>query len=211
VQLRIHDESASFLAGCGGFLRAAEAENSMIATPVARMLAAPDPDDAGAYLACAVDRGAVVAVALHTPHGGVLVSAGPTVALELFAADMSERGLRPKSVVGPVESREAFARAWRAHTGFAEALRFRLRHFILTGAPAATQARGMMRRPEAGEYELLADWQAAFLIEAGLSDDPVRVRAKLARRIERGLLRVWDDGGLASCAGFTLANADGAR
>jgi GNAT superfamily N-acetyltransferase len=201
VQLRIHDDPMSFLADAGAFLRAAEAENSIIATPVAGMIAAPDADEAGAYLGCAVDRGRVIAAALHS-SGGVLVTGGPEAAFELFAADMAGRNRRPRSVVGPLASCEAFARVWRERTGYAYALRFQLRHFALTDAPAAPRASGTMRLPERSEHELIADWQVAFVVEAGLPDDAARVRASLARRIERGLVRVWDDDGAVCFAGY---------
>jgi len=210
VQLRIHDDPASFLADAGAFLRAAEAENSIIATPVARMIAAPDSDDAGAYLACAVDGGRVIAAALHS-SGGVLVTSGPEAAFELFAADMAGRNRRPKSVVGPLASCEAFARVWRERTGFAHALRFQLRHFALTGAPAAPRASGNMRLPEPDEHELIADWQEAFLVEAGLPDEVARVRANLARRIDRGLVRVWDHHGAVCFAGYAEIGEGGGQ
>jgi hypothetical protein len=154
------------MAEAGAFLRAAEAENSIIAMPIARMIAAPEPDGAGAYLACALDRDAVVAKAVHPSSGGALVTAGPERALELFAADMAERNRRPKSIVGPLDACEAFTRVWRDRAGCAHALRFHLRHFILTTLPSMPQTRGEMRRPEASEYALIADWQAAFTAQA---------------------------------------------
>ena len=59
-----------------------------------------------------------------------------------------------------------------------------------------------MRLPERGEHELIADWQVAFVAEVGLPDEAARVRASLVRRLERGLVRVWDDGGAVCFAGY---------
>ena len=165
------------------------------------MIAAPDPDDAGAYLACAVDRGSVIAAALHS-SGGVLVTGGPRRRSSFSLPTWRSAYRRPKGVVGPLASCEAFARVWRERTGFAHALRFQLRHFALTDTPTAPRASGNMRPPERGEHELIADWQEAFLVEAGLPDEAARVRANLARRMERGLVRVWDDDGAVCFAGY---------
>lgn len=203
MQLTVHDRPGSFHAETAAFLRAAEAEYSTIAIPVARMIEAPEPGDADAYLASVADAGTVVAAAMKMQRAqGVLITAGPAAAHALIANDLHHRGVKPRSVVGPLGACEAFARAWRDATGEAHSLRFHLRHFELTAAPSAPPARGRMRRPDADDKEQLVAWQIAFIAEAYVPEDPAHTRAAAVRRFERGALRIWDDEGIVAFAGF---------
>jgi hypothetical protein len=185
LQFTAHDDAASFRRR-GAFLRAAEAENSIISAPATRISARPHDDDAGSYFVTVSDAGVVVAAAFHGSSGGVLVTAGPDPAFALIAADLAGRERKPKSVVGPLAACEAFARAWREHTGQTHALRFHLRHFALTQIPHVHPAGGCMRAPGPGEYELIADWQTAFNDELRLPEDAAPTRRKIMQRIERG-------------------------
>jgi len=203
VQLRIHDDPAGFLADAGAFLRTATAENSAIMTLLGRMIAAPVPDDADPYFACAIDRGTVVAAAVYASSSTLQITAGPASAFALFATGLAARERQPKCMVGPRESCEAFGEAWRELTGGAFKLRFNLRHLALTATPAPSNTRGEMRRPQPGDYELIADWLCAFMLEAQLpAEEPARLRARLRQRMERGFTRVWFDDGAVSFAGF---------
>ena len=207
----MHADAAGFIAEAAAFLRAAEVENSMIATPALRMATAPSEDDVGIYLASVSDGEKVVAAAFHGGSGGILLSAAPDAAMALIARDIADRVRKPEGLVGPLTSCEAFARAWRERTGQAHVLRFHLRHFELTANPVASPASGHLRVPDPGERPLITDWQEAFLDEAGLPDDKERTRRNLARRIERGLARVWDDGGAVAFVGFGEGAAATAR
>jgi predicted GNAT family acetyltransferase len=129
----------------------------------------------------------------------------------LIARDLAQRGRTPKSAVGPLAACEAFARIWCEQTGESYRTAFRLRHFELTGNPVRSSAPGRLRLPEAREHDLLADWQVAFFDEVGLPDERARARRNIARRIERGLVRVWDDDGAVAFVGFGDSPAATAR
>jgi uncharacterized protein len=202
LELTVYEEARQFAAEADLFLRTEEAANSMIAMPAARIASRPNEDDAGSYMAIVRDAGAVVAAAFHGAFGGMLLTSAPDVAVALFAIDMAARGRRPKSLVGPLQACEAFARAWSERMPQAHVLRFHLRHFELTSAPIPGQVAGHLRLPDAGEHALLADWQLAFIEELALPDDRARVRRNLEQRLERGLIRVWDDAGATAFAGF---------
>lgn len=202
VRLTVHDDPAAFLAAAGRFLRAAEAENSIITTPVARMVAAPHSDDAGAYLATADDGAGVVAAAFKAGPGEALVTAGPDAALAVIAGDMAARGIELRGIVGPLASCEAFARRWRERTGRGHRLRFHLRHFALTVMPALPPVSGRMREPDPGERSALADWAAAFVAELDMPDSQQRARASFSRRFHGGRIVVWDDRGTVAMAGY---------
>lgn len=211
MELTVHDHAVSFLACAGVFLSAAEAENSIMATPAARMVEAPRDDDAGSYFATATDSGTVVAAAFLDPDGGLLLTAGPDSALALIAADLADRGRTLRRMVGPLAACEALASHWRERTGQAHVLRYHLRHFELRQPPRPQAASGRLRTAAAAEQELVVDWAIAFIAEVGHPDDPTQARRKTLQRIERGQMRVWDDGGVVSYAGYSEARADTAR
>jgi GNAT superfamily N-acetyltransferase len=204
VRLIVHDDAASFIATAASFLAQAEAENSMIAIPVARMMATPHVDDADAYLATMHDRAGMVGAALQAALGGVLLTAAPPDALSLLASEMAARGRHPRSVLGPLDVCEAFARTWRDATGESHVLRFHLRHYELRQAPLAVSTPGLMRAPRPDEHELIAQWHAEFAAEVHLHEEPARHRGNAMRRIAAGQVRLWDDNGTGvAYAGFT--------
>jgi len=211
LELEAYDDPRRFLDRAAAFLRAAEVENSMIVLPAERMVSAPQDDDAGCYWATVSANDAVVNAAFHSPVGGVLITSGPDAACALVAADMAARERAPNSIVGPLTSCEAFARAWREHTGQVHELRFHLRHFELTQPPPTFAARGCARLPYASESELLVGWSLAFVAEVELPDSAEQTRRRALGRIERGQFRVWDDAGPVACAGFGADASDTVR
>jgi hypothetical protein len=211
IHLTVHENAAGFLATAGAFLKSSEAENNIVSISAARMISGPARDDADTYLASVEHQGAVVAAALHGSSGGVMLTGGPAPALTLLAADMAERRRAPKSMVGPLAACETFAREWIGRTGQRHALRFHLRHYELHRWPSLLRARGHMRVPRQDEHDLLLAWQLSFIEEIRLSDDPARVQRLFARRLEQGMVRVWDDDGVVSLAGYGDGGTDVAR
>jgi ribosomal protein S18 acetylase RimI-like enzyme len=211
MHLTVHDSAAGFLTNAGAFLNASEAENSIVSISAARIISAPTRDDADTYLASIEDAGAVVAVALHSSAGGVLLTAGPAAGLTLLAADMAARGRAPKSMIGPLAACETFAHEWNGRTGQRHSLRFHLRHYELRSPPSVPRAPGHMRAPRPDEHDLLLGWQLAFIDEVRLSDEPAKAQRVFARRLEQGMVRVWDNDGIVALAGYGDGGTDVAR
>jgi GNAT superfamily N-acetyltransferase len=213
LQLTVHDSAKGFLAAAAPFLKTSEAETSMMIIAASRMMSAPAGDDAGVYLGSVEHDGAIVAAALLGGDGGMMLTAAPAPALTLFAADMSSRRRAPRSMVGPLDACEAFAREWAARTGRRHALRFHLLHYELRRRPSPqpSAARGRMRAPTPAEHALLVSWQLAFIGEINLADDSVRAQRVFARRLAQGAVRVWDDVGVVALAGYGDGGTDVAR
>jgi len=211
IHLTVHENAADFLAAAGAFLSLSEAENSIVSISAARMVSGPTGDDADAYLATVEHEGAIVAAALHGSSGSVMLTGRSAPALTLLAADMAERSRALKSMIGPLTACETFAREWIGRTGQRHALRFHLRHYELHRQPSLAQAPGHMRLPRQDEHDLLLAWQLAFIEEVTLSDDPARAQRLFARRLEQGTVRVWDDDGVVSLAGYGDGGTDVAR
>ena len=210
MHLTVHENAAAFLATAGAFLKISEAENSIVTIAAARMISGPLRDDADTYLASVEDRGATVAAVLQG-DAGMLLTSGPGPALAMFAADMAQRRRAPRSMVGPLAACESFVREWAGRTGQRHTLRFHLRHYELRRPPFVPQARGNMRMPRQDEHDLLLTWQLSFVEEVGMSDEPARVRRVFGRRLEQGMVRVWDDGGVVAMAGYGDGGTDVAR
>ncbi len=211
LRLAVHDDAPGFVAAADAFLRLAEAENNAIAAGAARMVSAPNDDDVGCYLATVSDATGVIGAASMGASGTVLLTAAPDAAIALVANDLADRERKLKGLVGPLTQCEAFARVWCERTGQAHVLRFHLRHFELTGNPVLTAAPGRLRLPDTGEHALIVDWQDAFFDEVGLTDDRAPARRNVLRRVERGLVRLWDDDGVVSYIGFGESAAGTAR
>ena len=196
LALTVHDDAAGFVAAAESFLRRSEAENSMIAMPAARMVSAPNDDDPGIYLATVTDSDTVVAAALHGGSGGVLLTAAPQAAVSADRSryrrarpDADERG-GPARGMRSLRARLARADGPGAHAGISPA------PFRTDRQPGVrSRRRESCACPKPSEHDLIADWQIAFIEEVGLPDERARARRNVARRIERGLVRVWDHGG----------------
>jgi len=210
MHLTVHENAADFLAAAGAFLKISEAENSIVTIAAARMISGPVRDDADTYLASVEDRGEIVAAVVQG-GAGMLLTSGPAAALTLFAADMAQRRRAPKSMAGPLAACESFIRDWASRTGQRHTLRFHLRHYELRRPPSVPRARGHMRVPRQDEHELLLIWQISFVEEVGMADEPARVRRVFGRRLEQGMVRVWDDNGIVALAGYGDGGTDVAR
>jgi len=210
MHLTVHENATDFLAAAGAFLKISEAENSIVTIAASRMISGPVRDDADTYLASVEDRGEIVAAVVQG-GAGMLLTSGPAAALTLFAADMAQRRRAPKSMVGPLAACESFIRDWAGRTGQRHTLRFHLRHYELRRPPSVPRARGHMRVPRQDEHDLLLIWQISFVEEVGMADEPARVRRVFGRRLEQGMVRVWDDDGIVALAGYGDGGTDVAR
>jgi len=211
MQLTVHQDAKTFLAVAGAFLKGSEVENSTISISAARMISAPTRDDAETYLASVEHEGGVVAATMHGHAGGALLTAAPAAAVAMLADDMADRRCVVKSMIGPLAACESFALRWLHRTGQRHALRFHLRHYKLCPPPSPQHARGRMRSPRQDEYDLLLSWQLAFIGEVRLTDDPAKLQRVFAQRLEQGMVRVWDDGGIVALAGYGDGGTDAAR
>ena len=66
-----------------------------------------------------------------------------------------------------------------------------------------------MRHPQPSEYDRIVDWICDFVVEARLPpEERERVRTRFMPRMQRGLVRVWDDGALVSLAAYGEIEGD---
>ncbi len=228
-------DTEEFLAVAGEYLRAEPARNSVVLTvtedlrvkaaarfPTAQSPTAHPPAAApGSGLdeplfgwwrppACpdAESAGEIGAVCMHTPEFPVLLTRVSGQAAAELARDLAAAGRQLPGVNAAQEAADAFAAAWRDHTGDAVTLYRRMRLFRLGQLVRPAPGPGGAARPATErDHDLLAGWFDAFAREVG---DPPRhdSRAVVGERLGYGGITVWEAGGVpVSIAGRTRAVA----
>ena len=168
----------------------------------ARALGADAQPNLDALLATVEEESRTVAVGLQRAPGPLVIGDSDPHAAAFMARALGRDDADLPGVFGGLPSCEAFARAWHTTTGHAHRHRFHLRSYALGASIPAMRAPGRVRRARESETDLMADWMVAFVTEAGVPDDIARVRASTIRRIDAGLLWLWDDHGARSLVGI---------
>jgi GNAT superfamily N-acetyltransferase len=205
-----HTDPEAFLAAAQPVLaRSAESAAAFVAW-TRGLRANPAADGGPAYLATFADGGDFGA-ALRRSDGPLVFENSDPAAAVAFADDLAAQAPRLQGVVGALSACEAFARAWRERTGRGHALRFHLRHHMLTEVTPAPRVPGMARIADGLDCDWLVESQFAFVQEAGVPDNPERILAAIPKRVAHGDFWIWDDRAPVSCAGWTDAGDDTAR
>jgi predicted GNAT family acetyltransferase len=205
-----HTDAESFLSAAQPVLARSEESAAAFAAWTRGLHANPATDGAPVYLATFAHAGSFGA-ALRRPDGPLVFEDSDPAAAVAFAADLAPQSPRLQGVVGSRRACEAFAHAWRECTGRVPALRFHLRHHMLTQVAPVPLASGKPRSAGSEDCDWLVESQFAFILEAGLPDNPERMLAAIPKRVARGDFWIWDDGAPVSFAGWTDAGGDAAR
>ncbi|MGW2417917.1 GNAT family N-acetyltransferase [Streptomyces sp. NPDC001709] len=195
-----------FLSRAGGFLRSRPALHTVPLTVTdALRRRGLHAYSAEAPLFGVLDDGTVRAALLHTPPFPVHVSALAPREAEALAVRLTELGRPVSGISGPPETAEAFAAAWRRHTGTTAVLSQRKRLYRL-GELTVPRPRpaGRARIAGTGDRELLIGWKAGFDADTGhgVGTDAA---AWADARITEGGITLWEtaDGTPVSLAGVT--------
>jgi len=170
----------------------------------------PEPDEAP-YLATYVDDAGAAGLAFRRRDYAVRIENSDDAAAVAFARDIEADWPQLQGVVGTLDACAAFARAWHGLTGRAHALRFHLRSHVLTEVNPVPNPSGTMRAATEADVFWVIAALAAFIVEAGLPDEPTGAAELAPRGIERDEIRIWDDGGPLAFARWTPAGMDTAR
>ncbi|CAN5537658.1 GNAT family N-acetyltransferase [soil metagenome] len=196
------------------FLLEHEAENNLMLGIVADLTKSTIWSDQPPYLAVVTDNGEVVAAAFRTPPHNLGVSRAPAEALELIADDVHSPYPTLRGVLGPKETSQAFARAWRERTGQAYRLGIAQRIYQLEHVTPPENVPGELRPATQDDADLLVNWMQAFEHEAYRDDERPRraeriVDAYLSSDV-RGLY-MWIDQEPVSMAGYAGPTPNGVR
>ena len=154
------------------------------------------------WFAAVEEADTVVAAALRTPPHNLVVSAGPSPAMEILVADAVKATAPLTGVSGKKDSSHALASAWSRISGRPFRLKAADRIHKLVAVSTVPQATGRIRELADGEISLYCSWLSQFMNEAGVLTD-LRDIGKLAKaRIAFHQAWVWDDGGPVSMASW---------
>lgn len=187
-------ESAEVMADRAGALLRSRIEHNVLATVLE---AAGRTAGAAALYAYIEDaHGRVVAAALRTPPHPLLASVMSEEAAEALMSAWIPVDPECSGVVAVPEVARSVAAAWERRTGGTSSLTMAQALHVLDRviAPARPPA-GRLRPARGDERELLVEWSLAFSRESGALIDPEEM---VGRRLEQGLLHVWDDDGPVS-------------
>ena len=202
LRLVLHPHPQSFIDAAMPLLdRHRAGYSGLLAWARALGAAAAEPNP-GALLATVEDESRTIGVGLQRAPGPLVIGDSDPHAAAFMARALGRDDADLPGVLGGLSSCEAFARAWHTTTGHAHRHRFHLRSYALGASIPAMRAPGRVRRARESETDLMADWMVAFVTEAGVPDDIARVRASTIRRIDAGLLWLWDDHGARSLVGI---------
>jgi len=205
-----HSDPEAFLAAAAPVLARSAASAAAFRAWVGGLKAEPRPQDGSPYLATYGD-GASFGAALARPDGPLVFEDSDPAAARAFAHDLAPERPQLVCIVGTRRACEAFAHAWRERTGRNAVLRYTLRHHMLTQVEPVPAVSGAVRIAIPDDGDWLSEAQYAFMKEAGVPDNPERMRASIPSRITQGRFWIWDDGGAVAYAGWSAAGAGAAR
>jgi predicted GNAT family acetyltransferase len=204
MDLTRHTDPDAFLAAFTPMIERGAASASFFVGYAHAMKRTPPPEGERVYFATCVDRG-VFGAAFQREEGPVVIGESDAAAAVAFAEDLARDWPQLQGVVGAPAACDAFAARWTQLTGRVARLRARLRQHALTAVNRVAAAPGASRVAVAKDETWLIGRQIAFIAEAGVPDSPERIRTMLPKRVGRGEIRIWDDGGPVAYAGFTDA------
>lgn len=199
----------------GDFLRAREAEHNLILGLCSNVRAAktnpfgPLPP----YFAVVHAGDEVVGAAMRTPPYNLILSGmRDERAVDAILRDVLGDAPDIPGVLGEKEVARRFAQGWTGRTGRAHRVKTAERIFRLTRVIPPRPASGELRLAGPRDLDLLAEWLAAFAVEA-LREDGSRGRATaewwLTQR-DRALY-IWEDGASVSMCGASGRTPNGIR
>ncbi len=152
-----------------------------------------------------------IAFGIQREHGPLVIGDGEPQALVLLAAAIARREAGLPGVLGSRAACEAFAHAWREHTGNVPRLRFHLRNYALAAPPHAVAVPGSARAAGDADAALVVAWLSAFIDEVRVPDDKSGLPASAAVRIRERKLWIWTDRRPRALVGFVRVDATTGR
>ncbi len=206
--------ASNFLAAAEPFLTEHEVENCLPLGIANQLIERPDRISTPPYLAAVEAKGQVVAAALMTIPGRLIVAHTAALdALHPIAADFLTFGTPLTRVMGSTPVSTAFVEHWRALTGTAAQPGMSERLYQLTRVNHPAGVPGLARRATPADRDLLIEWLEAFEREAFgvVSDDPAGWVDNILAIPSRGICLWEDQGEVVSLAGFGGRTPHGIR
>ena len=205
-----HPDAASFLSRAEAWLLRSEAEHNLLLGIARGLIESPDRYEQPIYLAAVETDCEIVGCAFRTPPYKLGITGMPGDALPALAEDVADVYEVLPAVLGPAAKAQRFADLWSGIWGVRARLGMRQRIYQLDAVQLSEhRPPGGMRKADAGDMGLVADWMAAFNAEAGVPGGDPRRRAE--ERIREGAIFLWEDEQPVSMAGIVGRTPNGVR
>ena len=203
-----------FLSAAQDCLIQHEVENCLPLGIAAQLIERPDRISTPPYLAAVEQDGRVIAAAVMTLPGRLVVAHTAALdALQPIAADVLAFGTPLARVTGSTPVSTAFVEHWHALTGSAAEPGMSERLYQLTRVNHPAGVPGRARRATPADRALLIEWLEAFEREAFgvVSDDPAAWVDNILAIPSRGICLWEDQDEVVSLAGFGGRTPHGIR
>ena len=197
VEIETSEDAAAVLRAAEAFLTRAPVENNLILTILHERADHPEPG-----LCWTVSAGGRLAgLALQSPPTvpAVLTEVPQDCIEELVKTMAADRPNLP-GVFGEAATAARFAGCWAERLKIPAAPVEALRLYRLTSLRPPPAAPGSLRTASRADLDLVLDWLQGFRRDTGGTVAPADV---MRRRIEAGLVSIWEDGKPVSMASVT--------
>ena len=196
------------------YLTRYEAENNLLLGLASTLMNDPSAYS-DYYMAAVVNGQQVVGAAVMTPPYNLIIShVEHQDALNLLAEHVYRHYRALPGLGARKDVAHEFARLWTARTGQRHELDMAQRIYELREVKPPQNVAGTMRAAVSGDIPLLAEWQHAFSIDAGMEVSRERSQLWAERIFMSNLRRVWlwiADGQPVSMVGSTGPTPNGIR
>lgn len=214
MRLTRYPFASDFLSSAQDFLTLHEVENCLPLGIAAQLIERPDRISSPPYLAAVEQDGAVVAAAVMTLPGRLIVAHTNALdALDAIAADVHVLGTQLDRVTGSTPVSTAFVAHWEALTGNAAEPGMSERLYQLTRVNHPSGVPGRARPATSADRDLLIQWLEAFEREVFgvVSNDPAAWVDNILATPSRGVCLWEDQSEPVSLAGFGGRTPHGIR
>ena len=203
-----------FLDEGADFLLSDPVVNSVLLSNATNLAALPDPDAAPAAWALlredetAANGSVVLGAAMRTPPRGIVISRLPAGGAATLTEALLPTCADAPTVGGPAPDVEEFAQLWSSRLGRGVTVGIQQRIYQLDRVFPVTGVSGRPRKARTEDLDTVVAWTLNFnqdIAEPGGSPTAERVRAVNERKIDQGLIHIWDDDGPVSLVGTTPA------
>lgn len=197
IEIETSDEAGAVLRAGEAFLTRAPVEHNLVLTILHERADHPEP---GRYWTVSAD-GQFAGLALQSPPTvpAVLTEIAPDFIEELANAIAADRPNLP-GVFGQAATAARFAGCWAERLKIPVAPVEALRLYRLTTLRPPPAAPGSLRTGSDADLDLVVEWLQGFQRDTGATMAPPDA---LRRRIEAGLISIWDNGKPVSMAAVT--------
>lgn len=205
--------AADFLAAAGDFLVHREVQNCLPLGLAAQLVERPDIVRTPPYLAAVSRTGAVIAAAIMTLPGRLILAEFDTQeGLGAIAADLREAGICLTHVIGSTMASTAFVEHWRSLTGQAAQPGMSERLYQLASANHPPGVAGYARPATLADRDRLIRWYDEFEQEAfGTAPGDAAGRVDSVFALASRGVYLWEDGEPVSMAGYGGRTPHGIR